>query len=340
MSTEIRSGDFIREKWPLLIALWVAVSSNVAIVAVLWPKAAGVDFAVFWRAAHALHPYAPNEQPFVYPPTALLWFLPLRLVDAWPGFLIWTALSVVAFCLAALWLYGRGATALALISPAAGVGLIPGQTSFIASAILFAAFASECRICRGILLGALLTLKPQLALMAPVFLIVRREWSVFAAMVITALLLALATIAIFGSGIWSDWADVASGFQQIVAHRGLSMSAVSPAAFATTVGLPGLPLLLLGCASALAIALKSRDLDSRNTAAMIACASLFAAPYALRYDMIAMAPAMAVVILSESGRKALLACVAFSASFGPFSLAAGTCVVDWRSPRTNSVKES
>ena len=73
---------------------------------------------------------------------------------------------------------------------------------------------------------------------------------------------------------------------------------------------------------------------------MIACASLFAAPYALRYDMIAMAPAMAVVILSESGRKALLACVAFSASFGPFSLAAGTCVVDWRSPRTKSVKES
>jgi hypothetical protein len=340
MSTEIRSGNFIREKWPLLIALWVAVTSNIAIFALLWPKAAGVDFAVFWRAVHALHPYAPNEQPFVYPPTALLWFLPLRFVDAWPGYLIWTSLSVVLFCAAALWLYGRGATALAIVSPAAGVGLIPGQTSFIASAFLFAAFASERRICRGILLGALLTLKPQLAVAAPLFLIVRREWPAFAAMVIAALLLALATTAVFGSGIWSDWIDAVPGFQKIVAHRGLSMSAVSPAAFATTVGLPALPLLLLGCAAALAIALKSRDLDSRNAAAMIACASLFAAPYALRYDMIAMAPAMAAVILSESGRKALLACVAYSASFGPFSLAAGTCVIDWRASRTKSVKES
>lgn len=340
MPTEHRSGDFIREKWPLLIALWIAISSNVAIFALLWPKAAGVDFAVFWRAVHALHPYTPNEQPFVYPPTALLWFLPLRLADAWPGYLIWTGFSVVLFCASALWLYGRGATALAIVSPAAGVGLIPGQTSLIASAILFAAFASECRICRGILLGALLTLKPQLALMAPVFLIVRREWLALAAMLIVALLLALATTAAFGSGIWSDWLDAVSGFQEIVAHRGLSMSSVSPAAFATTVGLPRLLLLILGCAAALAIALKSRDLDSRNMAAMIACASLFAAPYALRYDMIAMAPAMAAVILTDSGRKALFACVAYSASFGPFSLAAGTCVIDWHSSRTKSVKES
>lgn len=340
MSAEKRSDNFIRARWPLLIALWIAISSNIAIFALLWPKAAGVDFAVFWRAAHAVHPYAANEQPFVYPPTALLWFLPLRLVDAWPGYLIWTGLSVVLFCAAALWLYGRGATALAIISPAAGVGLIPGQTSFIASAILFAAFAAESRIWRGLLLGALLTLKPQLAVMAPFFLIVRRDWLALAAMIIGVLLLVAATSVIFGFGIWSDWVDAVSGFQQVVAHRGLSMSAVSPAAFATTVGLPQLPLLFLGCVAALAIALKSRDLDSRNTAAMIACASLFGAPYALRYDMIAMAPAMAAIILSNSGRKALLACVAYSASFGPFSLAAGTCVIDWHASRTKPVKES
>ncbi|MGN6058070.1 MAG: glycosyltransferase family 87 protein [Sphingomicrobium sp.] len=340
MSAEDRSGNFIREKWPLLIALWVAISSNVTIFAVLWPKAAGVDFAVFWRAVHALHPYAANEQPFVYPPTALLWFLPLRLVDAWPGYLIWTAVSVVLFCAAAIWLYGRGATALAIISPAAGVAVIPGQTSLIASAVLFAAFASECRICRGILLAALLALKPQLAVMAPLFLIVRREWLGLAALALAAALLALAATTVFGSVLWSEWAGAISGFQQVVAHRGLSMSAVSPAAFAATVGLPRLPLLLLGFGVALAIALKSRELDEPNTAAMLACASLFAAPYALRYDMIAIAPAMAALILSGSGRKALLACVAYSASFGPLSLAAGTCVIKWNPPMTKPVKES
>jgi hypothetical protein len=115
---------------------------------------------------------------------------------------------------------------------------------------------------------------------------------------------------------------------------------VSPAAFARSIDLPRLPLLLLGCMAALVIALKSRDLDNRNTAAMIACASLFAAPYALRYDMIALAPAIATVILTETGRKALLACVAYSATFGPFSLAAGTCVIHWRSSRTKPVNNS
>jgi hypothetical protein len=216
--------------------------------------------------------------------------------------------------------------------------LIPGQTSFIASSILFTAFASERRLCRGALLGAVLTLKPQLAVMAPLFLIVRREWIALAAMAVVAVLVALMTTIIFGVAIWSDWLSAIPAFQQIVAHRGLSMSAVSPAAFATTLGLPRLPLLVVGCAAGVLVALRSAGLDNRNQAAMIACASLFAAPYALRYDMIAIAPAMAVVILSERSRKALLACITYSATFGPFSLAAGTCVMDWQSLRAKPVK--
>ncbi len=318
----------------------MAISSNLAVFAVLWPKAQAVDFAVFWRAVHAVHPYATNEQPFVYPPTALLWFSPLKLVDVWPGYLIWTALSVMVFAAAALWLYGRGATALAIISPAMSVGLIPGQTSLIAAAVLFAAFATECRLCRGVLLGALLTFKPQLAVVAPLFLIVRRDWHALAWMMLTALLLAQATTVLFGAEVWSDWMRAIPAFQQIVTHRGLSMSAVSPAAFASSIGLPSLPLLLLGCAAALAIALKSGRLNDGERAAMIATASLFAAPYALRYDLIAIAPAMGVIILNQTGRKALLACVAYSATFGPLSLVAGTAVVDWRSSDRQSGKSS
>ena len=318
----------------------MAISSNLAVFAVLWPKAQAVDFAVFWRVVHAVHPYATNEQPFVYPPTALLWFSPLKLVDVWPGYLIWTALSVMVFAAAALWLYGRGATALAIISPAMSVGLIPGQTSLIAAAVLFAAFATECRLCRGVLLGALLTFKPQLAVVAPLFLIVRRDWHALAWMMLTALLLALATTVLFGAEVWSDWMRAIPAFQQIVTHRGLSMSAVSPAAFSSSIGLPSLPLLLLGCAAALAIALKSGRLNDGERAAMIATASLFAAPYALRYDLIAIAPAMGVIILNQTGRKALLACVAYSATFGPLSLVAGTAVVDWRSSDRQSGKSS
>lgn len=338
--SESRTARFVRERWPLLIALWVAISSNAAVFAVLWPKSQAVDFAVFWRAVHALHPYAPNEQPFVYPPTALLWFSPLGLVDVWPGYLIWTAVSLVVFTAAAICLYGREATALAMISPAMTVGLIPGQTSLIAAALLFAAFATQCRPCRGVLLGALVTFKPQLAVLAPLFLIVSREWLVLTIMALFGLLLAFLTTALFGVKIWLDWIDAIPAFQQIVAHRGLSMSAVSPAAFATSIGLPRLPLLLIGCAAAVAIAIKSRALNDPERAAMIATASLFAAPYGLRYDLIAIAPVMAAIILRHTGRKALLACVAYSATFGPLSLAAGAAVVDWRSEGRRSAAES
>ena len=338
--SESRGARFIRERWPLLIALWVAVSSNVAVFAVLWPKAQAVDFAVFWRAVHALHPYATNEQPFVYPPTALLWFSPLKLVDVWPGYLMWTGVSILAFAAASVWLYGRRETALAIVSPAMIVGLIPGQTSLLAAALLFAAFATECRLCRGVLLGVLLTLKPQLAVLAPLFLVVSREWLALVFMGITGALLALAATAIFGVNIWSDWIHAIPAFQQIVAHRGLSMSAVSPAAFATSIGLPRLPLLVVGCAAALAIAIKSGPLDNPQRAAIIATASLFAAPYGLRYDLIAIAPAMAAIIISHSGRKALLACIAYSATFGPLSLAAGTAVVDWRRSEREALNEA
>lgn len=338
--SQSRGARFIRERWPLLIALWVAISSNLAIVAVLWPRSQAVDFAVFWRAAHALNPYAANEQPFVYPPTALLWFSPLKLVDVWSGYLIWTAVSLVLFAMAALRLYGRGATALAMISPAMSVGLIPGQSSFIAAAMLLAAFATECRLCRGVLLGMLLTFKPQLVIIAPLFLIVSGDWRALVSMFLTALLIALATSALFGAEVWSAWIKALPAFQQVVAHRGLSMSEVSPAAFANSLGFPRLPLLLLGCVAALIIALESGFLNNGERAAMIATASLLAAPYALRYDLIAIAPAMATVILSTTGRKALLACVAYSATFGPLSLAAATAVVEWRSPDGQSVKRS
>lgn len=323
-------AEFLRSRWPLLIALWVAVSSNAAIIAVLWPKAEAVDFAVFWRAVHALHPYAPNEQPFVYPPTSLLWFWPLRLAEVWPAYVAWTAVSVILFGAAALLLYGRGATIVALISPAAAVALIPGQTSLIASALLFLAFATESRIARGALLGLLLTFKPQLGMLAPLFLLVHRDWTAILIMLMTGIGMSLATTAAFGANIWWDWLAALPQFQQIVATRGLSMSAVSPAAFATMLHLPRLPLLVLGWAIGIGIALSSRRLDRGEQPAMIATASLFAAPYALRYDMMAIAPAMAAIILTDRNRKALLACVAYSATFGPLSLAAAAVATFWQ----------
>ena len=78
MPGESPVASFVRERWPLLIALWVAISSGAAIIAIFWPDGLAADYSVFWRVVHSARPYEPNISPFAYPPTALLWLWPLR----------------------------------------------------------------------------------------------------------------------------------------------------------------------------------------------------------------------------------------------------------------------
>lgn len=325
-----------RVNWPLVLALWIALSSNAAILWLLWPRGLAVDYAVFWRAVRQVHAFAASAEPFAYPPTALMWFAPLRLVGFWPGYIAWTAFSVALFGLAALRLYGTRPMLLAIISPAAGVALLPGQTSLFASAGLFAAFATDSPLMRGVLLGAVLTFKPQLVLFAPVILAVDGQRLALAAVLATAGGIALATSMLFGPGIWSDWLGAIPQFQQIVADRGLAMSAVSPGAFASAIAIPALPLVLFGLAAAVFVALRSRHLAPPQAAAMVAVASLFAAPYALRYDLIALAPLMAATVLERNSRKSLIACIAYSAAFGPLCLVAASYIGLARKPHLSA----
>jgi hypothetical protein len=321
-----------RIHWPLVLALWIGLSSCAALVWVLWPGSIAVDYAVFWRAVRQPDPYLLTAEPFAYPPTALLWFAPLGLVGFWPGFIAWTGVSVLAFGIAALRLYRSKPVALAALSPAVAVGLIPGQTSLLAAAGLIAAFAARSPWWRGALLGAVLTVKPQLVLFAPLFLAVDRQWRALAISLAVAAAIALGATLLFGIGIWADWLTAIPHFRAVVVDRGLSISAVAPASFAPALGIPGWPLMLLGLAAGGFIAFRSRGLPPERMVALIAVASLLSAPYALRYDLAAIAPLMAVVILGEIGIPALLACVAYSATFGPLSLIAGAYVALRRPP--------
>lgn len=308
-----------RAHWPVLLAAWIGLSSTAATLWLLWSQV-GVDYAVQWAAANGANPYARDALPFAYPPTTLLWLAPLRLVAMWPGFVVWTIASVLLFAWASWRLYDARPTALAIISPAISIALLPGQTSLIAAAALIAAFTAKSPIWRGALLGAVLTFKPQLVLLAPLVLLFAGERIAFAAMaVVAASICALAT-AILGVGIWSDWLGSIPHFNQVVSDRGLWASAVSPAAFARAIDIPMLPMLVLGCLAGLALASRAGRLDDAHKAALVATASLFAAPYALRYDLVAIAPLMSMLILSRPVRDALVACVAYSASFGPLCL--------------------
>lgn len=319
MSTTAAEGW--RAHWPVWLAAWIGLSSTAATLWLLWSQI-GVDYAVLWAAANGANPYARDALPFAYPPTTLLWLAPLRLVALWPGFVVWTIVSVMLFCWSSWRLYGARPTALAIISPAISIALLPGQTSLLAAAGLIGAFACKSPIWRGALLGAVLTFKPQLVLLAPLVLLFAREGGAFAAMALVAAAICALATAVLGAGIWADWLGSIPHFNQVVSDRGLWASAVSPAAFARAIGVPMLPMLVLGGLAGLVLASPARRLDDRHKAALVATASLLAAPYALRYDLVAVAPLMSMLILTRPVREALVACVAYSASFGPLCLIA------------------
>jgi Glycosyltransferase family 87 len=314
----------------LLLALWIALSCNAVTLWTTWPNGLGVDYAVFWEAVRKQSDiYARVSQPFVYPPTALIWFQPLRLLAFWPGFVAWSAVSLLLFWLATVRLYELKAATLAIVSPAILLALLPGQTSLLAAAGLFAAY-STTPLVRGILLGAVFTFKPQLVTLAPLFLIADRDLTAIVAMALTIACFALLATFLFGPPIWIDWLSALPHFQQVIVERGFTISAASPAAFAPALGLPALPVQALGLCVGLWIVFRSTGAPPAVTAASVATASLFAAPYSLNYDMAAIAPLMAAAILSPPSKTALVACVAYTSTLGPLGLAASAYVISRR----------
>jgi hypothetical protein len=254
------------------------------------------------------------------PATGLSWFQPLRLTPFWPGYIIWTMLSFAAFWFASARLFGPRVAWFAAISPAIALGLIPGQTSLLASAGLLTAFVIRSSVGRGALLGLALTLKPQLVLMAPLFLLMKRDLLALAVMALVVAATAGLATAAFGPAIWAEWIRSMPNFQQVLEDRHLALSAVSPASYATVIGVPAPLALACGIAVGIVIASRANSLGADKMAAAVAAASLLAAPYALRYDLAALMPLVVSTILYQDNRRGFVATLAYSAVLGPLSI--------------------
>jgi alpha-1,2-mannosyltransferase len=181
----------------------------------------GHDFAAFWTAAHlALEGHAAdaygeaaraavaallgqkNYALFFYPPTALLVWLPFALLPFAAAAAVWITATAAAYAAVRALLKG-GSIVPALAFPAAWVCGLFGQNSLFSAALLGGSAMALDRypVVAGALIGCL-TYKPQIALLAPLVLVVTRRWrALVAAVVITLLLIAVATTA-FGIDAW------------------------------------------------------------------------------------------------------------------------------------------
>jgi hypothetical protein len=273
----------------LLFAIVVAVVCDIGLIVLALVFGAGGDFRVFWTAANSTTPYAASAQPFGSPPTALLLFQTLSFAPLWAGLVMWTALGVAAYLIAARGLYGRSAALLALVSPPAIQTLVAGQVSFIVSALIFAAFQTS-PIAAGMLLGYAVALKPQMAFLAPLLFLFARRWDALAGFLAALLLLSALATAGLGLGIWRDWLVGVTNLLAVADERGATGLAVSPASY-------GVPHAIAAVVAVVALYFARQLEPPAQAAALVGC-SLVAAPYALTYDLVAIVPLVALWFLA------------------------------------------
>jgi hypothetical protein len=161
-------------------------------------------------------------------------------------------------------------------------------------------------VAAGVLIG-LLTLKPQLGVLFPFFLIASARWTVFASAAITTLALAGATAALFGIDVWLAFITQGLPVQNIVLSDPQRIATpYYPTVFMNLRGLDLPYAAAMAVQSVFTVAavalvcwlgLARRGADRLETAALFLACSIAAVPYLLSYDTLALCVA-AVALLA------------------------------------------
>ncbi|WP_246207024.1 glycosyltransferase family 87 protein [Methylocystis heyeri] len=281
--------------------------------------------------------YGWHYPPYFLAPAALLAHLPYL-----PALFLWQLSTLTLYLLVMAAIARRFALnpgqiiIAALAFPATLVNLGHGQNGFLTAALLGGGFlALEKRPALAGVLFALLAYKPHLALVLPLALVLDRRWRALAAAAATLAVMTGATIAEFGLRSWSAFFESLDFTRRIAVEQGAAGFAKIQSVFAGVRLLGGdvaAAYALQAVATAATIAalfwLWRSSADFRLKSAATLTATLLTTPYCLDYDMMALAPALA--LLAAHGRekgfapfeKTILA-VAFMAPFvaRPFAVA-------------------
>jgi alpha-1,2-mannosyltransferase len=283
----------------------------------------GHDFVNLWMGARAAlggHPaaifaFAPYQaqlraifgplppHDWSYPPQLFLFLWPLGALPYLWAYAAWSVAGLSVYLYAAT----RGgcdwrALLFLIAAPASLMNLFDGQNGFfISAAMIGGLLLMDRRPLFAGMLFALLTLKPQLAIVLPVMLLASGRWRVLAAAAATTLALFLATCIVFGFAIWAQYIREVLPLQRAIMDvEGGVAPAMMPTVF-IGMRMIGAPLVLSYavqiCATAAALAAVgwtyARKRDAVLSQAFLATAVFLATPYAFSYDM----PVLAWAIL-------------------------------------------
>jgi len=179
------------------------------------PAAELYNFTMLHARQVALGMPPAEQNPFPYPPIAILLFLPFSRIAYPLGYLVWAAGTFGLFLWAILATCWRSPAIVlpVLIAPTTTLTMAAGQTGFLSGALLIAGIrlAASNPILSGILIGCL-SFKPQLALLAPVALVSAGLWRSLVTACLTAFGLALVATVLFGWHVWPAWLAMLPGY--------------------------------------------------------------------------------------------------------------------------------
>ncbi len=255
---------------------------------------------------------APAYWPFLYPPAFLFVVMALASLPYLAGWLVWMAATLCAYVAAMQKISaGKLAALIALAFPAVYENFLHGQNGFLLAA-LFAIGLNLLFAGRGVLAGlafGLIAIKPQYGVLLPVALCAAGQWRAFGAAAATVALMAVLPTLAFGADVWPAFLNSmraarvevveagAIGFEKIqsVFSQARMLGAPVGAAYAAQ-GITS-----IAAAFLLFRLWRSKAADDVKAAGLI-IASLLASPYVVDYDLVILAPALALLVRDGMAR--------------------------------------
>lgn len=277
------------------------------------------DFGVYWRVVRQplehIYSWAGNY-PFPYAPTMLLWIQPLALIPKWPAYFLFIIVSVAAFVLACRPYLSKGAIALILVTRPFLRGIFTGQVCAILAAGTLWACGTKNRIAAGVAFAVMGSIKPQLIWMAPLMLLLNKDWRALGSGAAASFLILVSTVTFFGPDRWAEWLASMDHFKQALVNINAFHIGVTPAMWAEWWGLPPLPFMVAGGFAGAALVYACRDMEPLEKCTAIVAGSLLGAPYALDYDLVALFPFLAMIVMK--GR--MFAVIGLTGTLNPLPL--------------------
>jgi len=276
------------------------------------------DIGQYWAAAHLVlqgHPAGPYVealqsqselqvyrsaiyQPFLHPPIFLLLLLPFGMLPFLWAVAAFTLVTGAAYLAAiyqatdSIWM-----VIAAFAFPAVLLNFVDGQDAMLTAAIIGGGLTLMDRHPRiaGLILG-LMIIKPHLALAVPIALVLTRRWNVLGWAALSAYVLLLLSITVFGWGAWNAFL-ASTHVGRYVLEQGSVWAAGKIQSIFVVVRQSGgsvrtayiVQLLSAGAALGVFVWALRRNVSPAVERSLIVLVSLIATPYLWPYDLVVLA---------------------------------------------------